>query len=150
LPSDPLQVVTTAVTPVVMVSATAILISGVNSRYISISDRVRSMTREYRDLATSTERRASIHGQITIFHHRMHLVSWAARLLYAASGFFVSVALLITLSVSRPVLQRGTLAAFLAGLFLVVLAIVLQLLELQQSNKTLEIESADVLNAPKH
>jgi len=40
---DPLQVLAAAVTPVVMVSATAILISGVNSRYISISDRMRSL-----------------------------------------------------------------------------------------------------------
>jgi hypothetical protein len=40
---DPLRVLAAAVTPVVMVSAAAILISGVNSRYISISDRMRSL-----------------------------------------------------------------------------------------------------------
>jgi len=33
--NDPLQVLAAAVTPVVLVSATAILVSGVNSRYIS-------------------------------------------------------------------------------------------------------------------
>ena len=142
---DTLKVVATAVTPVVMVSATAILASGVNTRYISISDRVRSLAREYRDADASQKRKASIQSQMIIFHRRMHLVSWASRVLYAAVGCFVAVALLISLSVSKQILLGATLGMFLAGLGLVVLAIVLQLLELQQSNKTIEIESIDVL-----
>ncbi len=43
---DPLRIVTTAVALVVMVSATAVPISGVNARYISISDRVRTLAHE--------------------------------------------------------------------------------------------------------
>jgi hypothetical protein len=143
---DPLKVVATAVTPVVMVSATAILISGVNARYISISDRVRAIAHEYRDRASSLERQANIRRQMIIFHRRLHLVSWAARILYAAAGCFIAVALLISISVSKRVLQGTTLGTFLIGLTLVAVAIVLQLLELQQSNRTIEIESADVLN----
>jgi len=143
---DPLKVVATAVTPVVMVSATAILASGVNARYISISDRVRTLAREYREPAISNERRSNIRRQMTVFHRRMHLVSWAARVLYAAAGCFVAVALLITITVSKQVLLGATLGMFLTGLILVALAIVLQFLELQHSNKTIEIESADVLS----
>ena len=143
---DPLKVVTTAVTPVVMVSATAILISGVNSRYISISDRVRSLAREYRQPETSCERQLNIRRQMPIFHRRLHLVSWATRFLYAAVGCFVAVALLISASVSRPILLRATLGMFLAGLVLVSVAIVLQLLELQRSNQTIDIESTDVFD----
>jgi hypothetical protein len=45
---NPLNVVATAVTPVVMVSAIAVLISSVNGRYVSVADRVRSLAREYR------------------------------------------------------------------------------------------------------
>jgi hypothetical protein len=78
---DPLSVVATAVTPVVMVSATAILVSGVNTRYIAISDRVRALAREYRDERISPERRRNIRRQMTIFRRRLHLVSWAARVL---------------------------------------------------------------------
>ena len=147
---DPLKVVATAVTPVVMVSATAILISGVNARYISISDRVRAIAHEYRDRASSLERRANIRRQMIIFHRRLQLVSWAARILYAAVGCFIAVALLISISVSKRVLQGTTLGTFLIGLNLVAVAIVLQLLELQQSNRTIEIESADVLNDPRN
>ena len=146
---DPLRVVATAVTPVVMVSATAILISGVNARYISVSDRVRTLAREYRERGTSSERQFNIQRQMIVFHRRVHLVSWAARLLYAAVGCFIAVALLISVSVSKQILQGVTLAMFLIGLVLVAFAIVLELLELQQSNRTIEIESADVLMDPK-
>jgi hypothetical protein len=81
-----------------------------------------------------------------VFHRRLHLVSWAARILYAAVGCFTAVALLISVSVSTGMLQRATLGTFLIGLILIAGAIVLQLLELQQSNTTIEMESADVLN----
>ena len=142
---DPLKIVATAVTPVVMVSATAILISGTNSRYISISDRVRTLTREFRQPGTSGERQSNIRQQMTIFHRRLHLVSWAARTLYAAVACFVVVALLISLSLSKTILLGATPWMFLLGQILIAGAIVLQLLELQQANKTIDLESADVL-----
>jgi hypothetical protein len=143
---DPLKVVATAVTPVVMVSATAILISGVNARYISIADRVRALAREYRDQGTTRERQSNIRAQMVVFHRRIRLVSWATRVLYAAVGCFIADALLISISVSKSILLGPTLATFLVGLTLTVFAIVLELLELRQSNKTIEIESADVLS----
>jgi hypothetical protein len=143
--ADPLQVVATAVTPVVMVSATAILAAGVNTRYISISDRVRALAREYRETGTSADRRSSIRLQMVIFHRRLRLVSWAARVLYAAAGCFIAVALLISISLSRQTPAGATLLMFLFGLSLTAIAIILQLLELQQSNRTIDIESADVL-----
>jgi uncharacterized protein DUF2721 len=145
---DPLKLISTAVTPVVMVSATAILISGVTSRYESISNRVRAIASEYRDRATSVERQANIRRQMIVFHRRLHLISWAARVLYAAVGCFTAIALLISSSVSQRILLGATLGTFLIGLMLVALGIVLQLLELQQSNRTIDIESADVLNGP--
>jgi len=143
---DPLKVVATAVTPVVMVSATAILVSGVNTRYISISDRVRSIAREYREASTSAARRSSIRLQMVVFHRRLRLVSWAARVLYAAVGCFIAVALLISVSLSQQTPAGATLLTFLGGLVLTAIAIILQLLELGQSNRTIEIESADVLS----
>jgi len=142
---DPLKVVATAVTPVVMVSATAILASGVNTRYISISDRVRALAREYRDVNTPSNRRSTIRLEMVIFHRRLHLVSWAARVLYTAVGCFIAVALLISVSLSKPIPAGITLAAFLIGLILTAVAIILQLLELQQCNRTIDLESADVL-----
>src|ERR1051325_790564 len=128
-----------------MVSATAILISASNARYTSISDRVRTLTREFREPGISTERQSNIRQQMAIFHRRLHLVSWAARALYAAVACFVVIALLISLSPSRTILLGATPWMFLLGLVLIAGAIVLQLLELQQSNRTIDLESADVL-----
>jgi hypothetical protein len=142
---DPLKVVATAVSPVVMVSATAILVSGVNSRYISISDRVRNLSAEYRRAELPDQRRQTIRAQMVIFHRRLHLVSWAMRILYGAAGCFVTIALFISLSIFRDFLQIATLPMFLLGLILVLAAIVLQLIELQASNRTIDLESVDVL-----
>jgi Protein of unknown function (DUF2721) len=145
--SDPLGVLAAAVTPVVMVSATAILISGVNSRYISISDRMRSLAHEYRD-AKSTERRAVIASQMTVFRRRVALVSWAVRTLYAATGCLVSIALLISATLWRQMLVWITLPLFLLAIFLIVVAIICELLELQASNRTISLETKDVGQNP--
>ena len=86
-PNDAMQVLTAAVTPVVLVSATAILISGTNSRYISISDRMRALAHEYRDANCIEQRRITISREMLTFQHRIHLVSWAVRALYTAVGW---------------------------------------------------------------
>jgi len=143
---DPLRIVTTAVTPVVMVSATAILISGVNARYISISDRMRALAREYRTEHLTLPRRENIHSQMAVFTKRMVLVEWAARTLYVAVGSFLVMALLISLSVRHAIFELVTLPIFVLGLWLVILAIVLQSFELKYSGRTLRLEASEVMN----
>jgi hypothetical protein len=142
--SDPLRVLAAAVTPVVMVSAAAILISGVNSRYISISDRMRSLSHEYRDANVSAERRSVIRNQMIIFRRRVALVSWAVRTLYAATGCLVSIALLISATLWRQMLAWITLPLFLLAIFLIIIAIICQLLELRASNRTIYLETEDI------
>lgn len=141
---DPLQVVAAAVTPVVMVSASAILISGVNARYISISERMRGLSHEYRESATSEARRAVISEQMVVFIRRVHLVSWSVRTCYLAAACFVTVALLISATLWRSMLIIATLPLFLAGICLILVAIVFQLMELQASNRTISLEVKDV------
>lgn len=143
--SDPLRIVTTAVAPVVMVSATAILISGVNARYLSISDRVRSLAHEYREDGVTTPRRLNIQRQLKVFQYRMKLVSWASRLLYIAVLCFIAVAMLICLGTLRMELTMVTLPIFVVGVALVGIAIVLQFLEIQASHQTLTLEASEIL-----
>lgn len=138
--TDPLNVVAAAVTPVVMVSATAILIGGVNSRYMAIADRVRGLTRELRDSSTSPERRACIQAQLVYFIRRVSHVSSATRLLYFAVACFVAVALAISVSSTRVMLLYVTLPLFVAGLSLICLALSFQIWELHDANRTLELE----------
>jgi hypothetical protein len=143
--SDPLRIVTTAVTPVVMVSATAILLSGVNARYLAVSDRIRSLAHEYRCAEVTVERRLNIQQQMLVFHRRMDLVSWASRILYIAICCFISVALLICLATWRQMLTAVTLPIFGLGISFVGTAIVLQLLEVQASRKTIALEAEEVM-----
>jgi hypothetical protein len=144
--NDPLQVLAAAVTPVVLVSATAILISGCNSRYISMSDRIRALTHEYRDRSSTERRRAVITRELPTFLRRIRLVAWAVRVLYAAVGCFVTDALLISFTLWRQMLIEATLPLFLLGIALIVIAVICQLLELQLSNRTITVEVSDVLS----
>jgi len=143
--ADPLRIVTTAVTPVVMVSATAILVSGVNARYLAVSDRIRTLAHEYRTDDITAERRVNIQQQMLVFHHRLELVSWASRILYVALCCFIAVALLICLSTWRQMLTIVTLPIFGLGVTMVGTAVILQLLEVHASLKTIALEAAEVM-----
>jgi hypothetical protein len=145
--NDAIQVLAAAVTPVVLVSATAILISGSNSRYISISDRMRALAHEYRDPNCVEQRRTTILREMLTFRYRVHLVSWAVRALYTAVGAFISDALIISATLWREMLAAATLPLFLLGILLIVLAIVCQLLELQSSDRTISLEISDIVQA---
>jgi hypothetical protein len=140
---NPLEVIASAITPVVLVSATAILISGINARYMAIADRIRSLTAEYRDSATTPARIVSIDRQLPTFELRVRLVSWAIRGLYVASGCFVAMALIISGTLWRKMLAMATLPLFLLGIMLLMFAIACELLELQAANRTLFTEIAD-------
>jgi Protein of unknown function (DUF2721) len=146
--NDAMQVLTAAVTPVVLVSATAILISGINSRYIAISDRMRALAHEYRDPNCIEQRRRTISDEMLTFQYRIHLISWAVRALYMAVGAFITDALLISATLWRQMLAKATLPLFLLGILLMMLAIVSQLLELQSSNRTLSLDIRDIAETP--
>jgi len=144
---EPLQIVATAVTPVVMVSATAILAGGVNSRYISISDRVRSLAHEFRDPQTTEARRTAISFQMVIFVRRINLISWSIRMCYTAMACFVLMALVITATAFRQMLIAITVPLFVVGIGFIITAIIFQLLELKASNSTILQEVRDVLQS---
>jgi hypothetical protein len=143
--AEPLQIVATAVTPVVMVSATAILTGGVNSRYMAIADRVRNLAHEYRDPQTAATRRKLICGQMSVFNRRVHLVSWAIRVCYVSMACFILMALVITATAFRQMLVALTVPLFLMGIGFLLTAIILQFLELQAANSTIAMEVKDIL-----
>jgi hypothetical protein len=141
---NPLQVVASAVTPVVLVSATAILISGINSRYIAIADRVRLLTAESRSSSTSPARLQSIGRQLPTFQLRIKLVSWAMRALYLATACFVAMALIISATLWRKMLAIATLPLFIMGILLLMFSIVCEIVELREANRSLFQEISDL------
>jgi Protein of unknown function (DUF2721) len=144
--TEPLQIVATAITPVVMVSSTAILAGGINSRYMTIADRIRTLAREYRDTQTPEPRRVVISKQMVVFQRRVSLVSSAIRMCYVAMACFILMALVITATAFREMLVAVTLPLFLIGIGLLLTAIFFQLLELQAANLTIAMEVKDVLH----
>jgi hypothetical protein len=142
--SDPLQVLAAAVTPVVLVSATAILVSGVNARYISIADKMRQLSQEFRSGHCTPERRSSIVAQMKIFESRIFLIAWAERVLYASVGCFITVAMVISATLWRKPLENITLPLFTTGILMILAAIICQLMELHLSNRTITLEIRDV------
>jgi len=142
--NNPMQILAAAVTPVVLVSATAILISGINSRYISIADKMRSLAQEFRVSGSDPLRRASIALQMNIFQMRIALVAWAVRVLYVAVACFISVAMAISATLWRKMLETATIPLFAVGILLILTAITCELLDLHLSNRTIAIEITDI------
>ncbi len=136
----PLALVASAVTPVVMVSATAILISGVNAKHISLADRLRSLAVEYRALATTDRRRQNILAQTLIFQRRLRLATVAHMALYSATACFIAMVLVISLTPIRQAFVAVTLPFFLAGVILLFTAVVGEIMELRWAAKTMALE----------
>jgi uncharacterized membrane protein (DUF485 family) len=128
-----------AVTPVVMISANAILIGSIGSKHQAMADRLRILTAEWRSPGTSAARRDSIRAQVQMFTVRIAWISWAHFLLYVAIACFLAMVLAIALSL--PLLS---LPLLLAGVILMLVAIVLELLELRKARATLDLESEDL------
>ncbi len=128
-----------AVTPVVMISANAILISAISSKHQAMSDRLRILTAEWRSQDTSAVRRDSIRTQVELFSARIAWISRSHFLLYVATACFLAMVLAIALSF-EPI----TLPLLLAGVVLMLAAIFLELLDLRKARATIELESREV------
>jgi hypothetical protein len=142
-----MSAIAAAVTPVVMISANAILIGTISSKHQAMSDRLRSLTAEWRSPGTSTARRDAIRAQLHLFALRIAWIARAHFLLYAATACFIAMVLVIALTpvvASLPALELLSLPLLLGGAFLMLMAIVLELLDLGKARATIEIETADV------
>jgi hypothetical protein len=128
-----------AVTPVVMISANAILIGSISSKHQAMSDRLRILTAEWRSPGASADRRDSIRAQVQLFTLRIAWISRAHFLLYVATACFLTMVLGIALSL--PLLS---LPLLLAGVILMLMAILLELLDLRKARATIEMESGDM------
>jgi hypothetical protein len=137
-----------AVTPVVMISANAILIGAISSKHQAMSDRLRSLIAEWRSPDTSVARRDAIRAQTRLFTLRIAWISRAHILLYAATACFIAMVLVIALT---PVIPRWqglelfSLPLLLGGVFLMLTAIFLELLDLRKARATIEIEIREVI-----
>jgi hypothetical protein len=141
-----------AVTPVVMISANAILIGAISSKHQAMSDRLRTLTAEWRNGEANIARRKAIRQQVRLFTLRIAWVSRAHFLLYVATACFIAMVLVIALApvIARwPTIELLSLPLLLAGVILMLMAIFLELLDLGKARATIDIESHEVATAPE-
>ena len=153
MPAGLLQLITAAVTPVAMISSAAIIIGAVSGKHQSMSDRLRALASEYRDLSTTDDRRANICLQMGLFNRRIRYSANAHRLLYLAIASFTFTVLLIIASPSGLTWTPAAAILFASGVALMLVAVVFEFIELWWTNQTLRLEMSDVLcfrpSAPK-
>ena len=140
-----MSAIAAAVTPVVMISANAILVSAISSKHQAMSDRVRALTAEWRRSDTLPERRHAIRDQVLVFEKRLTWITRSHILLYVATGFFIVMVISIALTTARQTWSLISLPLLISGVGLTFVAIVLELLDLWKARDTIAIESRDVM-----
>jgi hypothetical protein len=137
-----IEILTTAVAPIVMVSAAGLLFNGVQAKNLHLSDRIRGLMVEFRGSATTADRRQQVIAQLAYFDRRMRLSQHALELIYAAILCFVLTSLLLAsvLWAGPPVLPVIITTIFVAGVALLIGALGLEFVEMWLSLRTIEIE----------
>jgi hypothetical protein len=149
------QTIQIILTPVVMITACAITLGGLWNHASSINDRLRSMNHERLDIwrkvsmdGYSTERTEEIDTQVPILvrRHRQMLQAivamYAAILIFVLSMFAIAGAELLHISATLALLL------FLAGNFLVLIAILMAVAEIRNAQIALEYEVNRVAALP--
>jgi hypothetical protein len=140
-----LQLISAAVTPVVLISACAALILGINSKHTAIADRLRQFAGELRAGTANEQRAEQLRSQVDIFFHRYHLTWIALALLYSSViAFIVMIGLIVTAQMHLLQFEGGILAAFVAGILLTLGAAVCEILEIRLAIRSLQVELNDV------
>ncbi len=137
-----LQSLTAAVAPVVMVSAAGLLFNGVQTKNLHLSDRIRTLAAEARHAATTEDRRLQITSELRLFWQRIRLSQWSLDMIYVAIVCFVITSLLLTsgLWIGPPVLPIIITVIFAVGVMLLIVALILEFVEMSISLRTIAIE----------
>lgn len=142
---DTQSAISAAVTPVVMISANAILISAITAKHQSMSDRVRALTAEWRNASTPADRRTSIAAQVKLFEERIRWITWSHIILYIATACFIATVMVIAVSPALVALSGASLGLLIAGVALMFVGIVMELLDLAKARSTVALELKDVV-----
>jgi uncharacterized protein DUF2721 len=148
------EVITSAVAPIVMVSAAGLLFMGVQAKNLHLSDRIRTLMAEYRTLTArpaDDARRQQILEQVVLFDRRIHLSQRALELLYIAIVCFVVTSLLLAAApwVGGLVMPAMTAGVFVAGVVFLLLALLMEYREMHVGLKTIAIELEGALKDPR-
>ena len=142
---DTITALTSAVAPVAMVTAAGLLSNGIQARNLHLADRIRALMTEYRDPATPAPRRAQLGAQLRLFHRRIRLSQWSLDMIYVSIlCFIVTSFLLMSTLWYTPVFPMSVVLIFAAGVVVLVVALVLEFIEMSIALETIRIEMRDV------
>lgn len=142
---DTQAAISAAVTPVVMISANAILISAISAKHQSMSDRLRALTTEWRSASTPGDRREAIVGQLRLFDQRLRWVTWSHIILYTATACFIAMVIVIAVSPAIEAMSGASLGLLIAGVAPMFVGILLELLDLAKAGATVGLELREIL-----
>jgi hypothetical protein len=136
---------TTAVAPIVLVSAAGLLFNGIQAKNLHLSDRTRALPAELRHPALTPDRKCQILDQLPYFARRIRLSQYALELLYIAILCFVGTSFLLASAfwVGAPTLPLVITLIFLTGVSLLIVALGLEFVEMWIGLKTIDIEMRD-------
>ncbi|HEY3445522.1 MAG TPA: DUF2721 domain-containing protein [Myxococcales bacterium] len=118
MPVESAQRIASAVTPAVMVSACGLIALGLDNQAARMANRLRELTREFRDPSRPTERQPMLAEQIRVLGRRHQLYATALLLNYAALLAFVVTSLLYLAQGVVALPSAAPIVAFTIGVVL--------------------------------
>jgi hypothetical protein len=142
---DTVGTLTSAVAPVVMVSAAGLLLTSVQAKNLHLADRIRTLMTEYRAADTAAPRRDQLAAQLRHFYTRIRLSQWSLDMLYVSILCFVTTSFLLASQLLGPhVGARTLLSIFAVGVAVLVAALGFEFVEMSIALDTIRIEMRDV------
>ena len=135
-------------TPAVMVSSTALLLLGLQTKFSNLANRFRTLHHERRTLslkatrdAAEEDRLRNVQEQVDHLMRRAACVKTAVLLAYSGIVCFMVSSILIFCTLSAPFpLGYGVIAAFMLGLACVLVSALVMLIETRLFHKVLTLE----------
>jgi hypothetical protein len=146
--TDALAILTSMITPALLISACGTLILSTSSRLGRVVDRIRKLSDRMEELATADEqlllldeRRAFIFNQIDTLTRRAHVLQRAMALLYVSVCSFVSTSVAIGLiGVSVTTAGWAPVALGLGGVGLLFVVSIMLIFEARLARASLSVE----------
>ena len=134
--------ITQTLSPALAISGIAILISGLNTRVLTLGGRVRDINHWLRQgLYPSPETQANALMQVSLFLSRLRMLRNALFLLYGALSLMIMTAFAIALTQLHLIyFPHLAILTFLTGLLLVFVAVVLEALEISLNLRALKLD----------
>lgn len=137
------------VAPAVMISSSALLLLGFQTKFSNLASRFRSLNHELRELkkvdpkeSWQSERQQSLVQQVAHLYSRVTHVKNAIILAYAAILSFILTSILIFLNMKGAIVYTSwTLGAFILGLLLEFGSVLTLMVEVALAFKVLRIEA---------